>query len=177
MRVGGLRLVGGVGIDHGLRHEADEVHGVAAGGVVALAVLEEVGGVGEDGVEAVELVGVFVVGERLAVALDDAGDAAFFAFDDLAGDVGFGVDLADAVAEGELALVVDDGELVGGGGLYPADGRAGREGFLRLCGKRGGEEKCRTGEECWREEARVGIGYGMKQLAGWAGQKHLLRTL
>ena len=82
----------------------------------------------EDGVEAGALGGIFGGGDGLAVALDEAGYVALAGFEDEAGGVGAGVDFADAIAEGSVAVVVDDVELVGGGGLDPGARLAGGEG-------------------------------------------------
>jgi hypothetical protein len=189
--VGELGLAGGEGVEHGLRHEADELEGVVAGGAVALVVPDEVGGGVEDGLEAFAFGGVFGGGEGLAAALDEAGDAAVAGFDDFADDVAFGVDFVDAVAEGEGSVVVDDGQLVGGGGFDPGArgsgglgrcGRLGLPGVERMgCGDAEGDDadggvKAAAKASAGQRLGRVwGIGCFENQ-AGWGLLSHLRRT-
>ena len=59
-------------------------------------------------------------GEGAAVALDETGDCALTGFDDIAHGVVFCIDFADAVAQGEAAVIVDDADFVHGGGRGPA---------------------------------------------------------
>jgi hypothetical protein len=163
---GGLRLAGSEGVAHSRRHEADEAHDVGAGGGVALVVLDEVGGRGEGVEQALAFGGVFGGGERLAVALDHSSDGALAAFDDLAGGVAFGVDPAGAVAQREAAVVIDDVELVVGGGLDPVARRAGGRGRLRESGRGRLREGAARNGSGGKQHGRDGNGQGQARVAG-----------
>jgi len=76
---------------------------------------------------------IFYNGKGLAVTLDKAGYIALACFDDEAGGVGMAVNFADTIAQGRLAIVIDDVELIGGRGLDPVVRLAGWEG-RNLCG-------------------------------------------
>jgi hypothetical protein len=99
----------------------------------------EVGGRGDEGVEAIALGGVLVRGEGTAVALDEAGDTALGGLDLVAELVALLVD--DVIAIAQIgAWVLDDEDLIFGAVDNPAAGRR-RE-------RRGGRV-LRSGERGW----------------------------
>jgi len=132
-KVGKLRLTGCVGVDHCARHFADELQGVVACGVVSLVMLEEVARGVEQAVQAFAFGGVFGSGDGLAVALNESRNGALTAFDDFASCVILRIDFAHAIAERKVSIVVDDVQLVGGGGFCPAEGGRAKVGCVRRC--------------------------------------------
>jgi len=91
-------LTRNIGVNHRLRHEADDLHNVRAGGIIALVVLDEVRGRLKNSVESLALGDVFGGGEWLTVAFDEPGYVALAGFDNKTSSVGMGIDFTDAIA-------------------------------------------------------------------------------
>jgi hypothetical protein len=103
-----LRLPGHIGINHGLRHLANQLDGIIARGVIAPVVPDEVAGRGENLFQPLALGGVLLHSQFLAVALHQAGYCAVAGLNHLANDISLAVDLVYAVAEGNFAVILDD---------------------------------------------------------------------
>ena len=145
-----LRLAGDIGVEHGVGQHLDKVGGHLAFGAVALDVLGEIVGGGDEGVETGALGGVFVGGERAAIAQDEAGDGAVASFDFVANLVTLMVDEVHAIAE-VGTTVVERADLGGGGfggpelGGSPVERRIRRGGEAAECGGRDSGEEGEAG--------------------------------
>jgi hypothetical protein len=172
---GELGLAGGVAPEHGVGHDVEEVNAQPFVFHLAVDVAGEVGGRGDEGVEALALRGIFIGGKGAAVALDDSGDAAVRGLDLVAELVAFFVDDVEAVAE-EGAGVLDDEDLVPGAVDGPSargDGERRGRNVLRGCGEGreggGGEGDGAGAKERREQRGRV---MGLSALVGcrWAGE-------